>query len=63
MHKKSEIKRKAKREKREKEKKRINELIKKNPEKYLDELKSKRLKLKKKIKKIKMYKEDNYLKR
>ena len=63
MHKKAEIKRQEKRRKRDIEKKRINELIERNPGKYLDELKSKRQKLKKKIKKIKMYKEDNFLKR
>ena len=63
MHQKAEIKREAKRQKREIEKKRINEMIQKNPEKYIDELKLKRQKLKKKIKKIKMYQEDNFLKR
>lgn len=42
MHKKAELKREEKRRKRDLEKKRINELIQKNPEKYLDELKSKR---------------------
>lgn len=38
-------------------------LMKEKPEIYLDELKGKRLNLKKKIKKIKLFKEDTKLKR
>lgn len=63
MLKKNEEKRKVKREKRKVEKQRIESMIESDPNMYLTELLHERKIYKKKIKKIKKFKEDNLLQR